>query len=109
MKTKFEPLKATKKAFRTCDNKGFHLKFNNGWIVSIQFGPGNYGDNYDRISEGFDTEGLDILKEKPDMESDEVEVLAWCGKKQIPKEPLGYQNINEVMKFINKIRKKKKV
>jgi hypothetical protein len=27
--------------------KGFHITFANGYTVSVQFGPGNYGDNYD--------------------------------------------------------------
>lgn len=31
--------------FSITDNKGFQLTFENGWIVSVQFGPGNYGDN----------------------------------------------------------------
>ena len=29
-------------------SKGFHISFENGWTVSVQFGPGNYCDNYDR-------------------------------------------------------------
>jgi hypothetical protein len=28
--------------------KGFHVTFKNGYTVSVQFGPGNYCDNYDR-------------------------------------------------------------
>lgn len=31
--------------FSITDNKGFQLTFENGWMVSVQFGPGNYGDN----------------------------------------------------------------
>ena len=27
--------------------KGFHITFKNGWTISVQFGPGNYCDNYD--------------------------------------------------------------
>ena len=34
--------------FRITGNKGFHIVFKNGWTVSVQFGPGNYCDNYDR-------------------------------------------------------------
>jgi hypothetical protein len=26
--------------------KGFHMTFANGWTVSVQFGAGNYSDNY---------------------------------------------------------------
>lgn len=34
--------------FRITSNKGFHITFKNGYTVSVQFGPGNYCDNYDR-------------------------------------------------------------
>lgn len=33
--------------FRITDNRGFHITFENGVTVSVQFGPGNYCDNYD--------------------------------------------------------------
>jgi hypothetical protein len=32
--------------FRINDNKGFQIKLDNGYTVSVQFGPGNYGSNY---------------------------------------------------------------
>lgn len=32
--------------FRITDNKGFQITFDNGYTVSVQFGPGNYGSNY---------------------------------------------------------------
>jgi len=32
--------------FRINDNKGFSITFDNGYTVSVQFGPGNYGSNY---------------------------------------------------------------
>jgi len=31
---------------RITSGKGFHLKFPNGYTASVQFGPGNYCDNY---------------------------------------------------------------
>ncbi len=31
--------------FRICDNEGFQLTFENGWTVSVQFGPMHYCDN----------------------------------------------------------------
>jgi len=33
--------------FRIKSSKGFHITFENGYTVSVQFGPGNYCDNYD--------------------------------------------------------------
>jgi hypothetical protein len=32
---------------RITDGKGFGMSFANGWGVSVQFGYGNYADNYD--------------------------------------------------------------
>lgn len=34
--------------FRITRGKGFHVSFPNGYTVSVQFGPGNYCDHYDR-------------------------------------------------------------
>jgi hypothetical protein len=34
--------------FRITDGKGFGVQFENGYTVSVQFGPGNYADHYDR-------------------------------------------------------------
>lgn len=31
---------------RINDNKGFSVTFDNGYTVSVQFGPANYGSNY---------------------------------------------------------------
>jgi hypothetical protein len=32
--------------FRICYQQGFHITFKNGYKVSVQFGAGNYCDNY---------------------------------------------------------------
>lgn len=69
-----------KKHFQTCDNKGFHLTFDNGLTLSTQFGPGNYGDNYDKP---FHFSGTDIPRS---YDADQVEVAiigsdgAWVTK-----------------------------
>jgi hypothetical protein len=34
--------------FRITGGKGFGIQFDNGYSVSVQFGPGNYCSNYDR-------------------------------------------------------------
>jgi hypothetical protein len=52
--------------FAICEQKGFHVTFENGWTVSVQFGGGNYSDNYDhRIGPG------------PVPHSATAEVAAW--------------------------------
>lgn len=32
--------------FKITDKKGFHITFENGYTVSVQFGAGNYSENY---------------------------------------------------------------
>jgi hypothetical protein len=34
--------------FGILGGKGFHIIFDNGYTASVQFGPGNYCDNYDK-------------------------------------------------------------
>ena len=34
--------------FKITHGKGFHITFANGWTISVQFGPGNYCEHYDR-------------------------------------------------------------
>lgn len=51
-------------------SKGFHIVFANGWTVSVQFGPGNYCDNYD-LQIGSDE------KEAGENGSGTAEVAAW--------------------------------
>jgi hypothetical protein len=36
-----------KEGFKITDGKGFHMTFENGYTVSVQWGGGNYCDNYD--------------------------------------------------------------
>lgn len=38
----------TDTGFRITGRKGWHVTFENGWTVSVQFGGGNYCDNYDQ-------------------------------------------------------------
>ena len=32
--------------FKITEGKGFYIQFKNGWVVSVQWGSGNYGSNY---------------------------------------------------------------
>lgn len=41
------PMPEGRIGFRITGGRGFHITFANGWTVSVQFGPGNYCDNYD--------------------------------------------------------------
>ncbi|KKL69677.1 hypothetical protein LCGC14_2112510 [marine sediment metagenome] len=85
----------------SCSNKGFHMKFKNGWIISVQFGIGNYCENYNNPVEEFREMGVAYA-------SDDAEVWAWNGNEHYPKEPLGYQSPEQILKIINKLSKRKK-
>lgn len=39
-----------RKGFQISHGKGFHMTFANGWTISVQWGPGNYCDHYDRFT-----------------------------------------------------------
>ena len=80
-------------------HKGFQMKFANGWTVSIQFGPGNYGSTRDLAWNAPATmERLD---------SATAEIAAWdadgkwfdFGNDKVA----GYQTADEVAAFISKV------
>lgn len=47
--------------FTICSGKGFHVTFENGWTVSVQFGGGNYCANRDEVQIGSER-GRDTLR-----------------------------------------------
>jgi hypothetical protein len=63
--------------FKVTQGRGFHIQFENGWTVSVQFGFGNYCDNYYR-PEDF----AQLFREKPgnkveNVSSGTAEIAAW--------------------------------
>lgn len=87
--------------FKITSGKGFHITFENGWTVSIQFGYGNYGDNY-RNS------GM-YRKDHPeygDCQSSCAEVAVWPATGDMVEledgcTVVGYKNTAEVLAIIN--------
>ena len=84
-------------------NKGFHITFENGWTASIQFGWGNYCDNYNNPIEEVRDMG------KFAYASNTAELWSWNKDQSIhyPNDPLSYQTPNEILKFLNKVSRKK--
>jgi len=90
--------------FKITDHKGFSMVFENGWTVSVQWGPGNYGDHH----------GSFLLddKESPEKQrfwvSEKAEVAAWnaagdwhwFGMDTVQ----GYMSTDEVFDFIEVIK-----
>jgi len=82
--------------FRITNNKGFHIEFNNGWKVSVQFGSANYCQNYDKREKSERGEfsiDAEIAAFSPDGEMhkfpDGNAVQGW----QSPEEVLGFMNL----------------
>lgn len=87
--------------FKITDNKGFHIKFKNGWTVSVQWGAGNYGDNYNHS----------YFSKEPVPPSTEAEIAAWDENGNWFKfddgdEVKGYVSPDFVVEFIAKIKEK---
>jgi len=82
--------------FNITSQKGFHITFENGWTVSVQFGRGNYCDN------------RNISSMVPVPASRNAEVAAWDpnGKMFEFEEDntvQGWMPPEEVLAFMNKI------
>ncbi len=78
------------------DNKGFQITFDNGYTVSVQFGPGNYGSNY----------RADFLSEmgKPQQATTVETALIGPNREFVSykdDDVQGYQNVNDVLELIN--------
>lgn len=58
--------------FKITGGKGFHVTFENGWTVIVQFGGGNYSANYDEPIGG---KLLDPSYELPPSAT--AEIAAW--------------------------------
>jgi hypothetical protein len=63
--------------FRITQNKGFHITFQNGWTLSVQWGPLNYcaNRNDDRVWNRHDID--EIAAEAGSTGSADAEIAAW--------------------------------
>jgi hypothetical protein len=91
--------------FRVTGNKGFQMKFENGWTISVQFGYGNYCDNYQH-PDGFDfAKGLNVVQ------SSDAEIAIWSGDTwgsdwytfENGDTVLGHQAPDQVAQWISKV------
>ena len=87
--------------FKITSHKGFHITFENGWTVSVQFGGGNYCENYDMP--------IGSEHQAPVLKSKDAEIAAW--DKDGKWFDFGHDEVNGrvdakyVLKFMNKISK----
>jgi hypothetical protein len=101
--------------FATTRNKGFHITFDNGWTVSVQFGPGNYCEHHYKLNMAGMIGGTFNVP-ADGIESVDAEIAAWPeirdGVETWYKFPngscvQGNQNPAQVLAFLNKIARKK--
>lgn len=99
----------TKPGFKSTRGKGFHMTFDNGCTISVQFGPGNYCDNYDL---SFDAPRQmidgDLFLESKDAEIGIWDKLGhWITKEFFPEnggdDVVGRLSANEVADLIAKV------
>ncbi|NDC55387.1 MAG: hypothetical protein EBZ69_00920 [Alphaproteobacteria bacterium] len=86
--------------FRVMDNKGFHMVFENGCTLSVQFGPGNYTDADKRRND------FDAPRKQRDWEARtaEVAILLPNGKFYPITEMddvIGWQTVEDVVRWID--------
>lgn len=93
--------------FRITGGKGFHLTFANGYTISVQFGYGNYCDNYYADFDFYKTPASKI-----DLKSENAEIAIWdanghwCTKDffdDLQDNVKGRVSANEVGELINKV------
>jgi hypothetical protein len=77
------------------DNKGFQITFDNGYTVSVQFGPGNYGSNYRASFDEYDKPQQATTVETALIGPDQG-FVSYKGD-----DVQGYQNVNDVLELIN--------
>ena len=81
---------------RINDNKGFQITFDNGYTVSVQFGPGNYGSNYNL---GF----MENMNKPMTATTAETALIAPDGSFVAYKDDdvQGYQTVTDVLALLN--------
>lgn len=88
-------------SFSITGSKGFHITFPNGYTISVQFGGGNYGTNYDfQIGEE---------KNERNLRADTVETAWWGPDGEMQAEGddgdnvQGYQTIEQVWERMQRV------
>jgi hypothetical protein len=96
--------------FKITGGKGFGITFENGWYVSVQFGPFNYCDNRDyNMPLNGDFEKRDKEVGRKGCKNAECAVFDPAGEMiDFPGNEhdtvKGWMDVNEVMELLNKVR-----
>jgi hypothetical protein len=85
--------------FKITAGKGFHLTFDNGWTVSVQWGPSNYCSNQ---ATDFSIP-REIAANCGEYQSNTAEVAAWTENAQDDDPIRAYIRADEVADLIHEI------
>ena len=89
--------------FKSTNNKGFQMTFENGWTISVQFGWMNYCDNHNH------PDGYQFSQKNDTVESNDAEIAIWDSNGQWYNfnydTVKGYCSTNEVAEWISKVSK----
>lgn len=89
--------------FQITRGKGFHITFENGWTISVQFGPGNYIQDRDVLGWGMDADAVAGAKGSVDAETavlnpkGEFVKPPWASEDQVQ----GWQRPADVLRLMN--------
>ncbi len=82
--------------FRITDNKGFQITLDNGYMVSVQFGPGNYSSNYSlNMLKNMD-KPMTALTAETALIDPEGRFVEYKGD-----DVQGHQTVNDVLELLN--------
>jgi hypothetical protein len=96
--------------FTNTQAKGFRMKFANGWAISVQWGPGNYCDNYREPFEAWHKAqcGESMITSRTAecaVLSPDGKVSHYWGKRRDTVK--GYMTVDEVAKLISAVSRRK--
>ena len=87
--------------FKSCENKGFQITFENGWTISVQFGKGNYCDRRSFDENSWKPEADEIV------ESANAECAVWDADGNWMEfdfdQVIGYQTPDQVAALIARV------
>lgn len=81
--------------FRSCKNQGFQIKFENGWLISVQFGIVHYCSNKDYTV--FDIDSY-LQQPKGNYDSPNAEIAVFSPDGNLVK-PEGFDGNDDVIGF----------
>ena len=75
--------------FKITGHNGFHITFENGYTVSIQFGPGTYSDNYNQPFPNRERKGTALR-----LSSSTAECAIWIDGSKSGRDMIAHKSFN---------------